>query len=193
MDNFGDTIRRGIDNVVGFFRDLPGRILGFLRDLPGKLVQLGKDLVAGILKGLGNIAKLLGDQLKAGISKAVDAVKGFFGIGSPSKVLAAELGLPLAEGVALGAGPTASLTGRVLTAGIEDAVEAARRALGVSARNPVALFDPVAASATLRDGEAGRAGAGDRPELPPIFADIYVDGIGKLAEGVRVWDRTWKR
>jgi len=102
MRNFGDKIRDGINRVLTFFRELPGKIFGFLASLPGKFFQLGVDIIAGILRGFGNIAKLVGDKIKSGISSAVSAVGSFFGIGSPSKVFAEVIGAPLAQGIALG-------------------------------------------------------------------------------------------
>jgi TP901 family phage tail tape measure protein len=129
LENFGSTIRGGLDRVAGFFRELPGKILGFLASLPGKLVQLGADLIAGLVRGLGNIAGAIGDKIKSGISSAISSVKSFFGIGSPSKVMAAELGQPLAQGVALGAEETGRLAGDALVSGIEDAARDAQSAV----------------------------------------------------------------
>jgi len=102
MDNFGEAIGNGIDTVLTFFRELPGKIFGFLAGLPGLLLQLGADMILGLINGLGNIAGLVGDKIKAGISSAISGVKSFFGIGSPSLVMAAVIGAPLSEGIALG-------------------------------------------------------------------------------------------
>lgn len=121
-----DTIKGGLDRILSFFRELPGKIIGFLAGLPGKLVQLGKDLVAGLLRGLGNIVSSVGSKIKSGISGAISNVKSFFGIKSPSAVVAAELGLPLAQGVAQGAEETGRLAGQALTKGISEAVAAAQ-------------------------------------------------------------------
>jgi len=121
-----DTIKGGLDRILTFFRELPGKIIGFLSGLPGDLLQLGKDLVAGLLSGLGGIVSKVGSKIKSGISGAVSNVKSFFGIGSPSKVIAAELGLPLAQGVAVGAEATGKLAGQALTKGISEAVAAAQ-------------------------------------------------------------------
>ena len=102
MDNFGEAIGNGIATVLTFFRELPGKIVGFLAGLPGLLLQLGVDMILGLINGLGNLAGLVGDKIKAGISSAISGVKSFFGIGSPSLVMAAVIGEPLSEGIALG-------------------------------------------------------------------------------------------
>jgi phage-related minor tail protein len=122
-----DMIRAGLDRVIGFFRELPGKIFGFIAGLPGKFVTLAGDIVAGLVSGLGNIASLVGDKIKSGISSAINGVKSFFGIGSPSKVVARELGLPLAQGVALGTEATGNLAGTQLRKGINEAINKARQ------------------------------------------------------------------
>lgn len=124
-----DTIRGGLDRILGFFSELPGKIVGFLAGLPGRLLQLGKDLVSGLVNGLGNIASAVGSKIKSGISSAISGVKSFFGIGSPSRVFAEELGLPLAQGVALGAEETGRLAGAALVSGIDDAARNAASAV----------------------------------------------------------------
>lgn len=102
MGNFGTVIRVGLAKVLTFFRELPGKIFGFLLALPGRFIQLGIDIVLGIVKGLGNIAGAIGDKIKSGISSAISGVKSFFGIGSPSLVFAALIGAPISEGIAVG-------------------------------------------------------------------------------------------
>src|SRR5690606_29479508 len=92
-----DTVSRGFENVVGFFRRLPGRLLGFLAGLPAALVQLGIDMIAGLLRGFGDIAGRVYTSIKDGIASAVTRVKSFFGVSSPSKFFRDELGKPFGE------------------------------------------------------------------------------------------------
>lgn len=126
--NFAGTIQNGLGNVLRMFRELPGKILGFLAGLPAAMVRLGGDLIAGLIRGLGNIVGKVADKIKSGISGAINKVKSFFGIGSPSKVFAAQIGLPLAQGVALGAEKTGELAGSALVDGINTAAQAAQGA-----------------------------------------------------------------
>lgn len=159
LDNFGSTIKGGLDRVLTFFRELPGKILGFLAALPGKLLQLGIDMIAGLVKGLGNIASAVGDKIKSGISSAISGVKSFFGIGSPSKVFAAELGLPLAQGVALGAEATGKLAGDALVGGISEAASSAADAVPALA-GALPARDLRATAAGAAAGVLGGAGSG---------------------------------
>lgn len=129
MSNFGDTIKGGLNTVLGFFRELPRKIVGFLAGLPGVMLRLGRDLIAGLIRGLGNIVSAVGNKIKSGISSAINGVKRFFGIGSPSKVFAAEIGLPIAQGVAIGAGKAGPMTADNLVHGLENAAQRVKRRL----------------------------------------------------------------
>jgi phage-related protein len=115
---FRDTVSEIWNNVWDLIKNLPGQILDGLRNIGERFLEVGKSIIDGIINGLGNIAKAIGDKLKAGITSAIDAVKGFFGIGSPSKVFAVQVGMPLMQGIAEGAAQAESATARK----IKDAV-----------------------------------------------------------------------
>ena len=127
LANVSANVSDRINGVVGFFAALPGRVLSAVGNLVGLLRQLGADLVAGLVAGLGNIAPALTAKLRSGISDAISSVKRFFGISSPSKVFASALGLPLAQGTALGAEAVGPLTAAALTAGLTDAARQASK------------------------------------------------------------------
>lgn len=68
----------------------------------GDLVEAGKELVNGIWEGIkANWDKLTSSVTELG-GKLVEKVKGFFKIGSPSKLFADEIGKWIPEGVAVG-------------------------------------------------------------------------------------------
>lgn len=112
---FRDEIGDALGKVVGFFTELPGKILGFLGNLvsgageklgeligwfsglPGrlleaigdigsKMLQLGKDIVQGIINGVGNLAGALADKIRSVITAPLGAVGRFLGADSPSKL-----------------------------------------------------------------------------------------------------------
>jgi hypothetical protein len=64
--------------------------------------NLGSGLISGILDGLAGLADKIGDFLREKIQAGIDAVKSFFGIGSPSRYTAKVIGRPLMEGIAEG-------------------------------------------------------------------------------------------
>lgn len=85
INGIRNTVGTGINNVIGFFRDLPGKALGFLQDLAGKAFEAGKNIVQGIINGLGNLAGAIFDKIVSIVSAAWDGVLDFFGISSPAK------------------------------------------------------------------------------------------------------------
>jgi hypothetical protein len=67
------AIRKAIDGVVGFVTDA---------------INAGKNLIDGIVKGIGNAKDAVVNKIKEICTGALNAVKSFFGIKSPSRVMA---------------------------------------------------------------------------------------------------------
>lgn len=65
-------------------------------------LELGTNIVKGILNGFVNITKFVSDKVKAVKDKIVGSFKSFFGIKSPSKLMADEVGTYIGEGVTVG-------------------------------------------------------------------------------------------
>lgn len=82
---------------------LPGRIANFFRSLPGQLASLGADAVAGLRAGFerkwneftGWVSNLPGAGIVRNMASAL-------GIGSPSKVMAEQIGVPIVQGIQMG-------------------------------------------------------------------------------------------
>jgi len=76
-----------LGKILDWFEELPGKIGGFLSSIPAKMLQIGKDIVQGILDGL----QWGIDKVKQLAQKIADAIPGpikkFLGISSPSKVM----------------------------------------------------------------------------------------------------------
>ena len=67
-------------------------------------LSLGKNIVSGIISGVGSMASALGDKLKSMASSALSAAKSALGIHSPSSVMAAQVGVPIVDGIVAGIG-----------------------------------------------------------------------------------------
>ena len=84
-----NVVTTGISNVIGFFRDLPSKVLGALGNASKWLVEVGRNMIEGLLKGAGSILSTVGDffldMLPGWI---VGPFKKALGIASPSKVFA---------------------------------------------------------------------------------------------------------
>nr|DAI68032.1 MAG TPA: tail tape measure protein [Caudoviricetes sp.] len=64
--------------------------------------SIGTNLIKGIAKGVTSAAGLIKDAALSAARKAFNAVKGFFGIASPSKLMANEVGKYIPAGIAMG-------------------------------------------------------------------------------------------
>jgi phage-related minor tail protein len=64
--------------------------------------QLGRDMMQGVANGITAGASFIADAARNAAQNALDAAKGFLGISSPSRVMADEVGLPMAQGIAAG-------------------------------------------------------------------------------------------
>lgn len=78
--------------------------------------QLGSDLIAGIANGITNAVGSLVEAAKSACSRLVDGVKSFFQIGSPSKVMAKEVGRWLPPGIADGIENNMGVVQKAMTA-----------------------------------------------------------------------------
>lgn len=64
--------------------------------------QLGKDIVNGLIKGLGAMGSALWTAAKNVAKTALDSIKDFLGIASPSKVMRDQVGKYIPAGIAVG-------------------------------------------------------------------------------------------
>ena len=65
-------------------------------------LQLGKNILKGILNGMLNFGTIVKDTIKKVGSKITGAIKSFFGIKSPSRLMSKEVGQQLTAGIAMG-------------------------------------------------------------------------------------------
>lgn len=144
---FVGVVSGKLSEVVGFFTNLPSRILSQLGRIGSLLVNTGESLIDGMVRGIGNAASAVKDKIMSIARDAWNAVKGFFGISSPSKLMASA-GRDIGRGLVVGMDA------------MRDPVTAA--ALGLS---NAAVIDPAGAVTRAIDvgaptGQAGAAGAG---------------------------------
>jgi len=70
--------------------------------LPGQVWNLGGDIIRGIVNGMLALDSWAVQQAKNVASGLLDGAKAALGISSPSAVMAAEVGVPIAQGIGLG-------------------------------------------------------------------------------------------
>lgn len=72
------------DTIVGAIRGAIDGVVGFVKDA----INAGKNLIDGIVKGVGDAKDAVVNKIKDICTGALNAVKSFFGIKSPSRVMA---------------------------------------------------------------------------------------------------------
>lgn len=118
--------------VKNFF----GRALDWLRNLFSKFVEVGKNLVKGLWEGITGAAKAVGDGIKNLCTGLVNRVKSFFGIHSPSTVMA-----QLGEYMSLGFANGIADSGNAVDRSMNDVMRSALRAAQMSADMILSCFD----------------------------------------------------
>lgn len=120
------------DKVKAFF----GKALDWLRNLFSKFVEVGKNLVKGLWEGITGAAKAVGDGIKKLGTSLVNGVKSFFGIHSPSTVMA-----QLGEYMSLGFANGITDSGNAVDRSMNDVMRSAMTAAQMSADMILSCFD----------------------------------------------------
>lgn len=95
-------IIQAIPQLIAAIPQILGAIIGGLAKLPGMVLDIGTQLIQGLWNGISNAVGWLWDKISGFCSGIVDKIKGFFGIHSPSKIFADEVGKFLALGLGEG-------------------------------------------------------------------------------------------
>lgn len=99
---FAAGIIQAIPQLVAQLPQIISAIVSGLQALMGGIVDVGRAIVEGIWQGISGAAGWLIDKIGGWASSVLSSVKSFFGIHSPSRVFRDEVGLMLAQGMALG-------------------------------------------------------------------------------------------
>lgn len=152
-----------LNNVISFFKELPGNIYTWLlnviskvvtwgKELGSKLLGIGENAVKGLWNGIKNVTQWIVDKVKGFGETVLGAIKGIFGIHSPSTVMAG-FGEMLDLGFAKGITENAD----VITDAIDEIGDMATGTLqseimvNGSVRNPAAYTNPNSGMAALLD------------------------------------------
>ena len=108
--NIWNTLLSVITNVGNFAIDMANKakeagqdvfnaIVDKIGEIPGKMLELGKNIVEGLWNGISDMVSWIGEKIKGFGEGILNGLKDFFGIHSPSKVMADVVGSNLAKGV----------------------------------------------------------------------------------------------
>lgn len=169
--------RNGITGLANAIRNLAGTaknamgnvfsgILDAIKGLPERMPEIGRNIVQGIANGIANGAAAAINAIADLASSVVDGAKNFFGIKSPSRVMAREVGPYLPQGVAMGVEQEIPKTERVV----------ARQLAGLTDRVRSAVE---AETANISVDMAAKGDGGNRPEPASgtgLVVNVYVEG-----------------
>lgn len=107
VKSWGERMREGLGNVAARFGEWSEKVRSFVGEVWQKVkdtdwLQLGYDIVYGITYGIIMAGPTIRQAIDDAIQAAINEIKARWGIHSPSRVTAEKIGLPLAQGVALG-------------------------------------------------------------------------------------------
>jgi phage-related protein len=82
--------------------EIKDTIVDKVKEIPSKLISIGVDIVKGIWQGISNGTTWIKTQIRSWVGNVTDFIKRVFKIGSPSKLMADEVGQYLAQGIGVG-------------------------------------------------------------------------------------------
>ena len=161
VQNLPEIIAAGFDLIVSLIEGI-GNALPNLITAAGEIystiwdtitsvdwLQLGVDIVKGLINGLTSMGGALWDAAQNIAKSAFNAIKSFFGIASPSKLMQFEIGPYIPQGLALGIEKNASF--------VDDAMSDLSARSYASMRTAITSGAPGASTATARPGLYGTA------------------------------------
>lgn len=95
-----------IDNAPKLIETAISLIKNVASNIMSKVIDLGKNIVKGIWEGMAGVKDWIIAKIRGLCQSMLSAITGFFGIQSPSKVMADEVGTYMAEGIGVGFGNT---------------------------------------------------------------------------------------
>ena len=102
--NLANSIKTWFSNTLGKIGGFVSDIITKIKELPGKALSIGKDLIAGLWNGISDKINWIKDKIKGMGSAITKAIKGVFGIHSPSKIWRKQIGQNLGLSIGLGFG-----------------------------------------------------------------------------------------
>jgi phage-related protein len=165
-------ITKIVSGIKEFFSKIPDKLMEIVKDAIAKItdpetwLQVGKDIVNGIVDGIKAIPGAIGDALTGAVGAAKDAVCGFLDINSPSKIFRDDVGSPIAEGIIAGFDRgIKGLSGDMVTS-INQAKKAAEE-------------DAIKTSRYTINGRSKQL-----DDMPYQIAGAVLDGVQQIADGV---------
>lgn len=155
---------RGVANTRGAIINIKNTIVTTLKELPSRMLQIGKDIVMGLVNGIKSGASGVTTAISSMASSAVAKAKSVLDIRSPSRVMK-KVGEQTAEGMAKGIKKGAKAVKTEAQKMAEGAIKAVQDGVA-SLKREIALFGNDSALAALDyDIKVGKFGGANTGEL----------------------------
>ena len=183
-----EILQKGIEIIgellAGIVREVPNLIAsipGIIADIGSAFLDkdwagIGWDIISGIGSGIANAAGNLVDAAVSAARDAVNAVKGWLGIASPSKLMRDQVGKYMALG--MGIGFEKNIPVDDMNAGLADSIQQMYR------KTQIITQKPVVTTAQAAPVPAGRGGTDYPPH--PIDYDRLADTLAEVLDGTAV-------
>ena len=120
-------VKNAFSSVTSFFNGVWSKIKNAFKT--GDMRTIGKNIVQGLWNGINDMTAWIGNKIKSFCSNALGAIKSFFGIASPSKVMRDEVGKQIPAGMAIGIDKAKNLVTKATKALVTDTRSEAQKVL----------------------------------------------------------------
>lgn len=158
VSGFVGEVQRKVQDVLNTVGRIGSDIVSNVSNFGTLLLNSGRDLINGLTQGIQNASGAVVEKIKEIAGGALDAIKDFFGIKSPSRVMrdqvGKQLGLGLAIGIEASIGAVLKATDKLAAAAVPDIADimlpAVKTASGASQRvSTVATTAPALTRASV--------------------------------------------
>lgn len=167
-----NAVSSAISGIKSIFGTLQGAVMGALGGIGSWLVGAGQDLIRGLVNGISGAVGWVTSAISSLCSNAIGAVKSFFGIGSPSKLMA-QMGEYLMEGLAIGIDDGASGAVGAMTTASESIANALGLDAGGTARYGATV--PAGSGATVYNVYLNDLAVNDDAGIVGVTRDYLMD------------------
>lgn len=102
LNKVGDFVKDMAKKAKDGAKETFDNIVNKLKELPSQLLSVGSDMVSGLWDGITGMGSWIKNKISGFASSLVDKFKSAFKIGSPSKIMADQVGQYLAQGIGVG-------------------------------------------------------------------------------------------
>lgn len=183
-----EVLQKGIEIIGELLAGMINKIPDIIAAIPGMILDIGNaflnkdwaaigwDIITGITSGIANAASNLVNAAVNAAKDAVETVKGWLGIHSPSRRMRDEVGKYMALG--MGVGFEQNIPTEEMTAGLSDSMKEIQRAAGSVTSEP--------ADTTSQTVSGGGHFGGNHPGGSEIDYERLGDEVARAMNGTEV-------